>query len=63
MFSSYNFTALPSKEYFRKEETKAEAFRNRYYALNAYERHRKLINDYFLYHPGASADSIFKRDR
>lgn len=52
---------LPSKEYFQTELTRAEAHRNRYYALNAYERHRKLINDYFLYHPGA-ADKVLRRD-
>ncbi|CAL8069699.1 unnamed protein product [Orchesella dallaii] len=54
-------TALPTKEYFQQELTRAESYRNRYFALNAYERHRKLINEYFLYHPGAAA-KLGKRD-
>ncbi len=54
-------TGLPTKEYFRNEQTRAEAYRNRYFALNAFERHKKLINDYFLYHPGA-AEKVLKRD-
>ncbi|CAG7838177.1 unnamed protein product [Allacma fusca] len=45
--------AIPTKEFFEDAQRRAEGFRNRYFALNAFERHQKLINDYFLYFPGA----------
>jgi hypothetical protein len=55
------FTGLPGKSFFEDEQRRAEGYRNRYFALNAYERHKKLVNDYLLYYPGAGAQ-LLKRD-
>ena len=40
-----------------------ERFRSQFMAMNAYERHKRLINDYVRYYSKEkSFDAIFKRD-
>ncbi|GAB6018459.1 hypothetical protein CHUAL_000162 [Chamberlinius hualienensis] len=53
-----------SKEIFVEEYSREEgrAQRFHYQALDAYSRHKKLVNDYLLYYPGAR-DTLFKRDK
>jgi len=44
---------IPDKTYFDRELARADSFKSSYLNLNAFERHRKLINEYLLYYPGA----------
>ncbi|CAF0956487.1 unnamed protein product [Adineta ricciae] len=51
----------------RKEDRVASAnkerFRSQFMAMNAYERHKRLVNDYVRYYSqGKSFDELFKRD-
>ncbi|KAL1240813.1 Protein FRA10AC1 [Trichinella spiralis] len=50
----------PSKSSFHVECEKEATRRQNFVHLNAYERHKRLINEYILKHPGSSA--LLKRD-
>ena len=40
-----------------------ERFRSQFMAMNAYERHKRLVNDYVRYYSKEkSFDEIYKRD-
>ncbi|XP_022096534.1 protein FRA10AC1 homolog isoform X2 [Acanthaster planci] len=55
--------AVPSKRLvqteYSREEGKAQRFH--FLALNAYGRHKELVNNYLLYYPGAK-EQLFKRN-
>jgi len=51
---------IPAKSFFDDQQRRAEGYMDRYRSLNAYERHKKLINEYMLYYPGST--SRLKRD-
>lgn len=54
---------VPSKQFAASEYDREEGKRQRfhYQALNAYDRHKQLVNQYLLYYPGATKE-IFQRD-
>ncbi|XP_071483360.1 protein FRA10AC1-like [Diadema antillarum] len=54
---------LPSKRVAAAEYDREESKNQRFHflALDAYNRHKQLINDYLLYYPGATKE-LFKRD-
>ena len=56
------FNAKASSSVFREEAALAEGRRQRqnFLTMNAYDRHKMLINEYFLYYPGATGQ--VKRD-
>merc|ERR1712223_1906355 len=55
--------AKASNEVFRNEAALAEGRlqRQNVLSLNAYDRHKLLINEYFLYYPGSTKN--FERDK
>lgn len=54
--------SLPSAED-RIEEKSRSRFRSSFMGMNAFERHKRLINDYVrFYSKEKSFDEIFKRD-
>lgn len=55
--------AKASSSVFREEAALAEGQRQRqnFLSLNAYDRHKMLVNEYFYFYPG-STDQAFKRD-
>ena len=55
-------TIVNTKDFYRNECGKEEGKQRRlgFLRLNAYDRHKKLINDYLLYHPGAT--NLLQRD-
>jgi len=56
-----NYAAgLPTKGDFETARSKADAYKYSYLSLNAFERHKKLINDYYLYYPGSK--NLLQRD-
>ncbi|XP_054766052.2 protein FRA10AC1 homolog [Lytechinus pictus] len=54
---------LPSKRLAASEYDREESKNQRFHflALDAYNRHKQLVNDYLLYYPGATKD-LFQRD-
>ena len=60
-FGLFNL-GLPDRSSFATEECSNERrrLRSQWQSMNVYERHKLLINQYVLYHPGAT--SLLKRD-
>ena len=42
----------------------SEQYRSQFMGMNAFERHKRLINDYVRYYSqGKTFDEVFKRDK